>query len=162
MTTKQHVLVIDDDKVTLRLTTHLFQKGGYEVHVATSGSEGLAKAATLKPNLVILDVMMPDMNGLDVCQQLRANRSTASLARSEIGQELGVPTIGSFPPTPDAFHQAAIEGNPLVLSKPETLAASVFRKLTKALTERVPIAAWQLVGENEISRPQRFSEAILL
>ena len=79
MAAKRRVLVIDDDQLTLRLTTHVFQKGGYEVHVAASGTEGLAKAEAVRPDLVILDVMMPDMNGLEVCQQLRANRSTASL-----------------------------------------------------------------------------------
>jgi pilus assembly protein CpaE len=79
MAAKKRVLVIDDEQLTLRLTTHIFQKGGYEVHLAGSGTEGLAKAESVRPDLVVLDVMMPDMNGLEVCQRLRANHSTASL-----------------------------------------------------------------------------------
>jgi DNA-binding response OmpR family regulator len=79
MAATKRVLVIDDEQLTLRLTTHIFQKGGYEVHLAGSGTEGLAKAESVKPDLVVLDVMMPDMNGLEVCQRLRANHSTASL-----------------------------------------------------------------------------------
>jgi DNA-binding response OmpR family regulator len=79
MNTKQRVLVIDDDPAALRLTGYIFQRAGYEVHEAANGIEGLAKAEEVKPDLVILDVMMPDVSGLEVCQQLRARSGTAQL-----------------------------------------------------------------------------------
>jgi DNA-binding response OmpR family regulator len=79
MTTKQRVLVIDDDPAALRLTGYIFQRAGYEVHEAANGTEGLAKAEEVKPDLVILDVMMPDVSGLEVCQQLRDRSGTAEL-----------------------------------------------------------------------------------
>jgi DNA-binding response OmpR family regulator len=79
MTTKQRVLVIDDDPAALRLTGYIFQRAGYEVHEAANGTEGLAKAEEVKPDLVILDVMMPDVSGLEVCQQLRDRSGTAQL-----------------------------------------------------------------------------------
>ncbi len=79
MTTKRRILIVDDNKMALRLTTHLFQRAQYEVYTATNGAEGLAKAVDVKPDLMILDVMMPDMSGLQVCQKLRANPSTARL-----------------------------------------------------------------------------------
>ncbi len=79
MTTKRRVLIVDDNKMALRITTHLFQKADYEVFSATSGGEGLAKATHSNPDLVILDVMMPDMSGLQVSQKLRANPTTATL-----------------------------------------------------------------------------------
>jgi DNA-binding response OmpR family regulator len=77
--TKQRVLVIDDDPAALRLIGYIFQRAGYEVHVAANGFEGLAKAEEVKPDLVILDVMMPDMSGLEVCQRLRAQPAMARL-----------------------------------------------------------------------------------
>ena len=79
MVTKQRVLIVNDNKIALRLTKQLFQKADYEVHAATNGSEGLAKETDLKPDLVILDVMMPDMSGLEVCQKIRTNPSTAAM-----------------------------------------------------------------------------------
>jgi DNA-binding response OmpR family regulator/methylmalonyl-CoA mutase cobalamin-binding subunit len=79
MTTKQRVLVIDDDKDALRLTGYIFHKAGYEVHVAKDGHEGLEKVNQVKPHLIILDVMMPDMSGLEVCQRLRSQPATATL-----------------------------------------------------------------------------------
>jgi DNA-binding response OmpR family regulator len=79
MTTKQRVLVIDDDPAALRLTGYIFQRAGYEVHEAANGTEGLVKAEEVKPDLVILDVMMPDVSGLEVCQKLRDRSGTAEL-----------------------------------------------------------------------------------
>jgi DNA-binding response OmpR family regulator len=79
MTAKQRVLVIDDDPAALRLTGYVFHRADYEVHVAADGAEGLSKVNEVKPDLVILDVMMPDMSGLEVCQRLRAQPATARL-----------------------------------------------------------------------------------
>lgn len=77
MGAKPRILAIDDDKTLSRMIAMIFQKAGFEVFTAANGAEGLAKAEKIKPDLVILDVMMPDMSGLDVCQRLRANPVTA-------------------------------------------------------------------------------------
>lgn len=74
---KEHILIIDDDDVTLRLAAHIFQKAGFEVTTAASGAEGLHLVESVNPDLVISDVMMPDMSGLEVCQYLRNNPATA-------------------------------------------------------------------------------------
>lgn len=79
MSKNPSVLIVDDSVDTLRLTGLIFHRGGYEVHTARSGVEALGKVSTVRPNLVILDVMMPDMSGLDVCEQLRANPHTAQM-----------------------------------------------------------------------------------
>jgi CheY-like chemotaxis protein len=76
---QERILIVDDDDVTLRLAAHVFQKAGYEVHTAVDGVEGLHKAETINPDLIILDVMMPDINGLQVCERLRANPATSWL-----------------------------------------------------------------------------------
>ena len=66
------VLVIDDEEEWGKIISQvLTQRGGYEVFTATTAREGLALARKHKPNLVILDLMLPDMDGWRVCQHLK-------------------------------------------------------------------------------------------
>ncbi|MCL6431083.1 MAG: response regulator [Anaerolineae bacterium] len=73
------ILIVDDDPHALRLVSYAFEAEGYQVAVASSGAEALARLASERPDLVVLDVMMPDMSGLEVCQRIRANPATARL-----------------------------------------------------------------------------------
>jgi DNA-binding response OmpR family regulator len=101
MAVKQRVLIIDDDPAALRLTGYVFQRAGYEVHLAANGADGLSKVEEVKPDLVILDVMMPDMSGLTVCQRLRSRPSTARLpiimlsAKSLVGDKVSGFQVGA-------------------------------------------------------------------
>jgi CheY-like chemotaxis protein len=70
------VLVVDDDPVIQKLLQVNFEMEGYSVITASDGAEGLERARTEQPDIVILDVMMPKMNGLMVLQTLRANPET--------------------------------------------------------------------------------------
>ncbi len=71
------ILVIDDEDDIRKLTqTCLEIMGGWEVVTACSGSEGLAKAQANQPDAILLDVMMPDMDGLTTFQKLQANPAT--------------------------------------------------------------------------------------
>lgn len=65
------ILVIDDHKETLDLVSLVLQKQGYRVSIAHSGQEGLDIAGREQPDLVLLDVMMPDMDGFTVCKKIR-------------------------------------------------------------------------------------------
>jgi len=68
---KQTILVIDDDHdLTVMLTAQL-ERRNYRVVVASNGREGLQKAYQARPDLIILDIMMPEMDGWEVCQRLR-------------------------------------------------------------------------------------------
>lgn len=67
------VLLVDDDVDFCEATGLLLESKGYEVVLAYDGKEGLEKVRTEKPDLVILDVMMPEMNGYDVCVVLKAD-----------------------------------------------------------------------------------------
>lgn len=78
-TAKLRVLIVDDDPAALRLIEYVFSRADYEVHMATNGAVALSKVKKLRPDLVILDVMMPDMSGLEVCERLRALPATAHL-----------------------------------------------------------------------------------
>jgi two-component system alkaline phosphatase synthesis response regulator PhoP len=67
------VLLVDDDVDFCEATKLLLESKDYEVAVAHNGKEGLERIRTEHPNLVILDVMMPEMNGYDVCVVLKAD-----------------------------------------------------------------------------------------
>ena len=73
------VLIVDDDPNALRLVSYAFQQEGYQTSTAATGAEALACLARERPDLIVLDVMMPDMSGLEVCQRIRASRQTARL-----------------------------------------------------------------------------------
>jgi DNA-binding response OmpR family regulator len=72
-------LVIEDDPSQLRFLTHIFEREGYEVISASNGLGGLRKAKEENPSLLILDVMLPGLDGFEVCHRLRADASTAAL-----------------------------------------------------------------------------------
>jgi len=72
------ILIIDDDLDTLRLVGLMLQRQGYHISAATNGSQGLAKALEERPDLILLDVMMPDMDGYEVTRRLRKNPATSA------------------------------------------------------------------------------------
>jgi len=73
------VLVVDDDPVILRLLEVNFQLEGIDVATARDGEEGVARARAWKPDVVISDIMMPNVNGLELLAILRDDPSTAAL-----------------------------------------------------------------------------------
>jgi pilus assembly protein CpaE len=72
----EKILIIDDDLDTLRLVGLMLQRQGYQISAATNGQQGLEKAFDEDPDLILLDVMMPDMDGYEVTRRLRMNPST--------------------------------------------------------------------------------------
>lgn len=73
------VLVVDDDAVIRNLLQVNLQLEGYEVSLAVDGAEALAQVARSHPDLILLDVMMPGVDGWDVAQQLKADQATAHI-----------------------------------------------------------------------------------
>ena len=74
------VLVADDDADVRDVVVFKLEQAGYDVIVAEDGAAALASAREARPDLAVLDVMMPRMTGLDVCRELRADARTASIA----------------------------------------------------------------------------------
>jgi len=72
----EKILIIDDDLDTLRLVGLMLQRQGYQISAATNGQQGLEKAFDEDPDLILLDIMMPDMDGYEVTRRLRSNPST--------------------------------------------------------------------------------------
>lgn len=75
----EKILIVDDDLDTLRLVGLMLQRQGYQISAASNGSQGLAKAFDERPDLILLDVMMPDMDGYEVTRRLRNNPATVSI-----------------------------------------------------------------------------------
>jgi len=73
------ILVIEDDPGSLRLTAYTLQHEGYQVLTATNGLAGFRKAQSEAPDLIILDVMLPGIDGFEICHRLRAEPQTAQL-----------------------------------------------------------------------------------
>lgn len=79
MADKKKVLLVDDDPDFVEAIKVIVENGGYAVRVAYDGAEGLEAVAEEKPDLIVLDVMMPVMNGHEACAKLKADPETAKI-----------------------------------------------------------------------------------
>ncbi len=79
MADKKLILLVDDDPDFVEAVRVIVENGGYEVEVAYDGQEGLEAVAERKPDLIVLDVMMPVMNGHEACAKLKGNEETAEI-----------------------------------------------------------------------------------
>ncbi|RLB63321.1 MAG: DNA-binding response regulator [Deltaproteobacteria bacterium] len=77
---KERILIIEDEEDILALVHYNLVKAGFKVDIATSGEEGLQKALQGRPDLVVLDLMLPNIDGLEVCRQLRNNPDLSEVA----------------------------------------------------------------------------------
>jgi len=82
------VLVVDDDPHIRDVLRFALEKEGISVFEAENGREGIEKALQVKPHVIIMDVMMPELNGLDACQELRRSRNIPILFLSSRDSEL--------------------------------------------------------------------------
>jgi two-component system phosphate regulon response regulator PhoB len=76
---KSVILVVDDEKDITEIVTYNLQKEGFEVHSCGDGETALSKCRTVLPDLVVLDVMLPGMDGVEVCRAIRRDERTASI-----------------------------------------------------------------------------------
>jgi DNA-binding response OmpR family regulator len=75
---RRKILVVDDDPELVELLSFNLQTAGYTVGRAANGEEGLKKAKANVPDLIVLDLMMPEMDGFEVCEILRRNPATSA------------------------------------------------------------------------------------
>jgi pilus assembly protein CpaE len=107
-TTKKKVLVADDDPDTLRLITLLLNRHGLTVITAEDGEEAFDKALTEKPDAVLLDIMLPKMDGVAVCAKLKAEKKTAPIPVGFLTARTDL----------ESFKQAQQQGGLLYITKP--------------------------------------------
>ncbi len=87
---KKRILIVDDSKTALLMTTVALNKGSYEILTAGDGAEGLAKALAEKPDLIVLDVVMPKMDGHEVCKRVRESadaKATPIIMLTTLGEK---------------------------------------------------------------------------
>ncbi len=100
MAAGKKILVVDDSQTALMMQTMLLKRAGYEIVTARDGEEGVEKALTERPDLILLDVVMPRLSGLEALKRLRADATTRAtpillvttrgeLSSVEAGQEAG-------------------------------------------------------------------------
>lgn len=94
---QKKILVVDDDAELVELVSFNLKQAGYSIGTASNGVEAIKKARTLDPDLIVLDVMMPELDGFAVCEILRRDKTTASIPimmltalSSELGRMAGL------------------------------------------------------------------------
>lgn len=98
---KYKVLVVDDEPDIVELLEYNLEKEGYEVQTASNGKKALAIAKTFVPDLVLLDIMMPEIDGVETCRQLRTRPEMANTfiifltARAEEYSEIAAFDVGA-------------------------------------------------------------------
>lgn len=108
------ILIVEDERGLTQSLSWYFNKEGYETHVAETGTEGLRKAQTILPDVVLLDIMLPGMNGLDVCRELRAGERTREIpiimltAKSEETDQVVGYSLGADDYVPKPFNNKVL------------------------------------------------------
>lgn len=90
---KRKILVVDDEQDSLEFTKGILQEEGHRVITASDGDEGLQKTLDEKPNLVILDIVMPKRNGLSVFYEMQRNPSSWDIPvvmLTGVGEKIGI------------------------------------------------------------------------
>lgn len=94
---RKKILVVDDDAELVELVSFNLKQAGFAIGTATDGVEAIKKARSLAPDLIVLDVMMPELDGFAVCEILRRDTATASIPimmltalSSELGRMAGL------------------------------------------------------------------------
>lgn len=77
--TRQRILIVEDERSLTEVLSYNLRREGYDPLVAHDGQEGLRKAQTVLPDLIILDLMLPVLDGLEVCRQLRSGQHTKNI-----------------------------------------------------------------------------------
>ncbi len=90
---KNTVLVVDDEQAILRILRIRLRIAGYEVLTATSGQEALDIIGSARPDLVVLDIIMPGMDGLQVLKHLRSTSPALPVIASSAGSDLSGPSL---------------------------------------------------------------------
>ena len=76
---RSRILLVDDEPDIVETVSFMLQSRNYQVSIASGGQEGIEKARAEHPDLLLLDIMMPDIDGYDVCMKLKADKETKDI-----------------------------------------------------------------------------------
>ncbi len=76
---RKKILLVDDSRIVLRVEQMILSKGPYELMMASDGSEGFERAVAARPDLILMDLVMPRMDGFEAMRRLRANEATKAI-----------------------------------------------------------------------------------
>ena len=93
---KARILVVEDEENILEAVRYNLESHGYDTLTATDGITGLQLARAKRPDLVILDVMLPGMDGLEVCRQIRRDRDVPIMILTARGEEVDPQVVFKF------------------------------------------------------------------
>ena len=102
MNKEAKILIVDDDPIYVKATQAVLESKKYQVSSASDGEEGCRKAKEIKPDLIILDIIMPMQDGFSTCEQLKKDPELSSIpilimtSFSEKGKETNIPTSAGF------------------------------------------------------------------
>ena len=102
MNKEAKILIIDDDPIYVKATQAVLESKKYQVSSASNGEEGCRKAKEIKPDLIILDIIMPMQDGFSACEQLKKDPELSDIpilimtSFSEKGKETNIPTSAGF------------------------------------------------------------------
>ena len=140
------ILLVDDEPDILEIVGYNLSQEGYQVFTAKNGAEGVKKAKTVKPQLIVLDVMMPEMDGIEACEQIRKMpelKNTIITFLTARGEDYS--QVAGFDAGADDYITKPI--------KPKVLISKVKALLRRLKTEEssVPIIK---IGDIEINREE--------
>lgn len=148
METQQKVLVVEDESTLLETLSYNLERQGYEVHTAKNGNKALKEARRVHPDLIILDLMLPGMDGLEVCRILR--------------QEMAVPILMLTARTDEVDKIVGLEvGADDYMTKPFSMRELMAR--TKALLRRERLIREELASQGGVvaSNQMTFGDLVI-
>ncbi|MFC1912588.1 PleD family two-component system response regulator [Chloroflexota bacterium] len=102
MSKEANILIIDDDPIYVKATRAVLESKKYQVSSASDGEEGCLKAKEIRPDLIILDIIMPMKDGFSTCEQLKKDPELSSIpilimtSFADKGKETNIPTSAGF------------------------------------------------------------------
>ncbi len=141
------ILIVEDEPGMIELLSVALEDEGFLISIANNGQEGLTKVDTEDPDLIISDVMMPDMNGYEFCEQLRQNPKTASIpfifltAKKDVSDRVRGLNLGADDYISKPFH--VVE----VVARIKTLMMRVKRSKAAAPAQSAPEAEADFSGD---------------